>query len=76
MWIAAYPAIYYSSQNERVAFVVLAFILFRIFDITKPYPISYIDKNIKGGLGIVLDDVVAGFIAAAMSTGLMNLIFG
>ena len=55
---------------------VLAFILFRIFDITKPYPISYIDKNIKGGLGIVLDDVVAGFIAAAMTIGLMNLIFG
>jgi phosphatidylglycerophosphatase A len=76
MWIAAYPAIYYSSQNERVTFVVLAFILFRIFDITKPYPISYIDKNIKGGLGIVLDDVVAGFIAAAMTIGLMNLIFG
>ena len=76
MWIAAYPAIHYSSQDERIVFVVLAFILFRIFDITKPFPISYIDRNIKGGLGIVLDDVVAGLIAALLATGLMNLIFG
>ncbi|MDA9212762.1 phosphatidylglycerophosphatase A, partial [Gammaproteobacteria bacterium] len=64
------------SQDERIVFVVLAFILFRIFDITKPFPISYIDRNIKGGLGIVLDDVVAGLIAALLAIGLMNLIFG
>ena len=39
---------------------LLAFILFRCFDIFKPWPISYIDKNISGGLGIMLDDIVAG----------------
>ena len=39
---------------------LLAFILFRCFDIFKPLPISYIDKNISGGLGIMLDDIVAG----------------
>ncbi len=42
---------------------VLAFILFRGFDILKPFPIGYLDKNIKGGLGIMVDDIVAGFFA-------------
>ena len=36
-----------------------AFLLFRIFDIWKPYPISYVDNNIKGSLGIMLDDILA-----------------
>ncbi|WP_419419054.1 phosphatidylglycerophosphatase A [Legionella sp. D16C41] len=35
------------------------FILFRLFDILKPFPISFIDKKIKGGLGVMLDDVLA-----------------
>ena len=43
--------------------VLLGFVLFRIFDILKPWPISWIDKNVRGGLGIMLDDVVAGFAA-------------
>ena len=42
-------------------FAILAgFILFRIFDILKPWPIGWIDKNVHGGAGIVLDDVAAG----------------
>jgi len=40
-----------------------AFLLFRFFDILKPWPINYIDRNIKGGLGTVLDDVAAGIMA-------------
>jgi phosphatidylglycerophosphatase A len=43
--------------------VLLGFLLFRFFDILKPWPISYIDKNCHGGLGIMLDDIVAGFAA-------------
>ena len=43
--------------------IVVGFILFRIFDILKPWPISYIDKNIHGGFGIMFDDVVAGLLA-------------
>jgi phosphatidylglycerophosphatase A len=39
--------------------IVLGFILFRIFDILKPYPIKYVDKRVGGGLGIMLDDVLA-----------------
>lgn len=39
---------------------VLAFIVFRILDIWKPYPIRYIDKKVKSGFGVMLDDIVAG----------------
>ena len=41
-------------------YCIIAFILFRLFDIWKPFPINYIDKNTEGSLGIMLDDVVAG----------------
>ena len=44
--------------------LLLGFILFRIFDIFKPWPISYIDRNLHGGIGIMLDDVLAGVMAA------------
>lgn len=44
---------------------ILSFLLFRFFDILKPFPISYLDKNIKGGFGVVLDDLVAGLAANA-----------
>ena len=40
---------------------VLAFIVFRLMDILKPWPINYLDKKIKGGLGIMLDDLFAAF---------------
>ena len=40
--------------------VLIGFILFRIFDIFKPWPISYLDKNCHGGFGIMIDDVLAG----------------
>jgi phosphatidylglycerophosphatase A len=45
--------------------IILGFGLFRFFDIVKPWPISWADKNVSGGLGIMLDDVFAGFAAAA-----------
>ena len=41
-------------------YCILAFILFRLFDIWKPYPINYVDENVKGGIGIMLDDIMAG----------------
>ncbi len=42
---------------------ILVFILFRFFDILKPYPIRLMERRIKGGPGIVLDDIMAGFYA-------------
>ena len=44
---------------------VAAFVLFRLFDIVKPWPISLIDAKVKGGLGVMADDVAAGILAAA-----------
>lgn len=43
--------------------IVAGFVLFRLFDILKPWPISWLDKKIHGGLGIMLDDVLAGLFA-------------
>jgi len=51
--------------------VVVGFILFRLFDIFKPWPISFVDKNLHGGLGIMVDDILDGFAALAC----MHLIF-
>jgi len=44
-------------------YVLAGFILFRFFDAVKPFPISYMDRNIKGGVGIVADDLVAGIVS-------------
>ncbi|MDX1490290.1 MAG: phosphatidylglycerophosphatase A [Pseudohongiellaceae bacterium] len=43
--------------------LLLAFVLFRLFDIVKPWPIRWLDKNVSGGFGIMVDDVIAGLMA-------------
>ena len=48
--------------------------LFRLFDIWTPWPISWVDKNIKGGFGILLDDLIAGFFAGVILYTLFFLI--
>lgn len=45
---------------------LLGFVLFRILDILKPWPISVLDKHVGGGLGIMIDDMLAGLIAGAL----------
>ncbi len=52
--------------------IVIGFVLFRLFDIIKPWPISWLDKKVHGGLGIMLDDVVAGIFALACLHLLVN----
>ena len=54
------------ETNEVLTFYFIMFILFRIFDITKPYPVSYYDKNFKNSFGVVMDDVVAGLYVVAV----------
>lgn len=44
--------------------IIAGFLLFRLFDIAKPWPISWCDRNVKGGLGIMVDDLLAGALAA------------
>jgi phosphatidylglycerophosphatase A len=46
--------------------VILGFLLFRLFDIWKPWPISWLDRKVSGGLGIMLDDLLAGVYALIM----------
>ena len=46
--------------------LILGFVLFRFFDILKPFPIKWADKHVQGGLGIMLDDVLAGLAAAGL----------
>ncbi len=57
MWIAM------AISGLSLAGVILSFIFFRIYDITKPSLIGTIDKEVKGGLGVVADDALAGVLA-------------
>lgn len=51
------------------------FVFFRFFDILKPWPISWADKKVSGGLGIMLDDVFAGLISMVLVLLLKNFVF-
>ena len=49
------------SSDEAIIVYFLCFVLFRFFDIIKPFPVSFFDKNFKNSFGVVMDDVFAGF---------------
>ena len=51
--------------SQVLTFYFIMFILFRIFDIVKPYPVSYYDKNFKNSFGVIMDDVCAGLYVVA-----------
>ena len=48
------------ETSQILTFYFIMFILFRIFDIAKPYPVSYYDKNFKNSFGVIMDDICAG----------------
>ena len=76
MWVALLPVIYFaSSQNERIAYAILALVFFRFFDILKPFPVSYFDQKYKNGFGIVFDDIIAGILATVPSLIILFLLF-
>jgi len=54
------------ETDQILKFYFIMFILFRIFDITKPYPVSYYDKNFKNSFGVIMDDVCAGLYVVAI----------
>mgnify|MGYP003398302411 FL=1 len=76
MWLTLLPLSYMGiadgnfwqniAQSSSVVAIIIAFILFRFFDIIKPPPIGWADKKVAGGLGIMLDDIIAGIMAAAV----------
>ena len=49
------------SSDEALIFYGVCFILFRFFDIAKPFPVNFFDKNYKNSFGVIMDDVCAGF---------------
>ena len=54
------------ETNQILTFYFIMFILFRVFDIAKPYPVSYYDKNFKNSFGVIMDDVAAGLYVVAI----------
>ena len=76
MWLTLLPLSYMGiadgnfwqniAQTSSIVAIIIAFILFRFFDIIKPPPIGWADKKVAGGLGIMLDDIIAGVMAAAV----------
>ncbi len=73
-WIALIPAL--SAGVLNPVLVVLAFILFRFFDILKPWPVSWFDKKLKGPAGVMGDDIVAGLYALICLWGILYAGFG
>ena len=63
-----------NSFVETLTVYFIIFILFRVFDITKPYPVSYYDKNFKNGFGVVMDDICAGLYVVAILVTYMILL--
>lgn len=60
-WIALAPLLAWPAGWP---WIVAAFVLFRVFDVCKPWPVSWADRSVGGGFGVMLDDVLAGIYAA------------
>jgi|TARA_B110000438_G_C15352281_1_gene452648 phosphatidylglycerophosphatase A len=63
--IPIYETLY---PSPKLHYCIIAFVIFRFFDILKPFPISYIDNNTQGALGIMMDDIAAGFFTIIILT--------
>ena len=72
LWLSLLPLIFFGFEWYWLLF---GFALFRFFDILKPWPICWFDRHVHGGMGIMLDDVIAG-IAAAIVLGLSMSVWG
>lgn len=75
MWVSLLPILwlhFYDDallQGHQLSLMLLyfaAFVAFRFFDILKPFPIKWVDKNVSGGFGILIDDILAGLMAGVV----------
>lgn len=77
-WIALIPLLIpalLSNDGATWWMLPIGFALFRLFDVWKPWPISWLDRHLKGGMGVMIDDVVAGIFAAiVLALGLLLLL--
>ena len=71
--------IYNFFEQQDVGYFIIytfvSFILFRFFDIIKPYPINIIDKNMKNGFGVILDDIIAGIYSSLILLTIVSLTY-
>ena len=70
-WITLWPLLLVPAH---LAWVGVGFVLFRIFDVWKPWPVSWADGHVKGGFGAMLDDVLAGVYAALVLALLLHVV--
>lgn len=63
-WVGFFIAMF--AVPKTALMILIAFVLFRFFDVLKPWPIGPLDKRVHGGVGIMIDDVVAGVMACAL----------
>ena len=64
MWVVPQPS---------WLWVVIAFVAFRLFDIAKPWPIKWVDRSVHGGFGIMIDDLLAGVMAALSLVAVLEI---
>jgi phosphatidylglycerophosphatase A len=71
--IAGFAVTMLAAPRERY-WLLAGFVLFRFFDIVKPWPIREADHSLRGGVGIMLDDIIAGVFAGAILLGMRQII--
>ena len=63
-----------AAVQDMALWLLVPFMLFRFFDILKPFPIKWVDKNVSGGFGILIDDVLAGIMASGVFIIIIKLV--
>ncbi len=74
-WIALLPLLVPAllpASGFQWWMIFAGFVLFRLFDVWKPWPIRWMDRRLKGGMGVMVDDVVAGIFAALALTAVLH----
>lgn len=83
MWVSLLPIVWLHFYDDallrghHISLSLLyfaAFVAFRFFDIIKPFPIKWVDKNVAGGFGILIDDILAGIMAAIVLMAFVMLL--
>ena len=83
MWVSLLPILwlhFYDDallEGHQLSLLLLyfaAFVAFRFFDILKPFPIKWVDKNVSGGFGILIDDILAGLMAGVVLIVFVNVL--
>jgi len=72
LWVAILiPMTLLTGTQSGWVLVMGALVLFRLFDIAKPWPVNQLERSVRGGWGVVLDDVAAGVMAGFLLTALL-----